>query len=87
MRIPCGWRSNPHRADRPFAADPESGRMAFRWENDVPDDDLDEFELPPLIIPKKDSPECPFCGEPMQAADGDYLCLDCNGGSYGPETG
>ena len=25
--------------------------------------------------------------EPMQNADGDYLCIDCNGGTYGPETG
>ena len=54
----------------------------------APDDmDMENFELPPLVIPKRDGPECPFCGEPMQTADGDYLCIDCNGGTYGPETG
>ncbi|MFZ5863806.1 MAG: hypothetical protein ACOYXR_13315 [Nitrospirota bacterium] len=50
-------------------------------------DEFDDIELPPLVIPKRDAPECPFCGEPMLAADGDYVCVDCNGGSYGPETG
>ncbi len=44
-------------------------------------------DLPPLIAPQKDAPECSFCGEKMTPADGDYVCLDCNGGSYGPETG
>jgi len=53
----------------------------------VPDNEQEEFELPPLVIPKRDGPECQFCGEPMQSADGDYLCIDCNGGTYGPETG
>jgi hypothetical protein len=61
--------------------------MAVREGDPVPDDAQEEFELPPLVIPKRDGPECPFCGEPMQNADGDYLCIDCNGGTYGPETG
>ncbi|HET8760784.1 MAG TPA: hypothetical protein VFN94_06930, partial [Nitrospiria bacterium] len=53
----------------------------------VAPEDYDEIELPPLVIPKRDAPECPFCGEKMIPVDGDYICLDCNGGSYGPETG
>ena len=65
----------------------EFARMAHAKETSVPDDEQDEFELPPLVIPKRDGPECPFCGEPMQNADGDYLCIECNGGTYGPETG
>jgi hypothetical protein len=52
-----------------------------------PTDDSDDIELPPLVIPKRDGPECPFCGEPTMMADGDWICLPCNGGSYGPETG
>jgi hypothetical protein len=50
-------------------------------------EEFDDIELPPLVIPKRDAPECPFCAEPMTPVDGDYVCLDCNGGSYGPETG
>jgi hypothetical protein len=53
----------------------------------VAPEEFDDIELPPLDIPKREAPECPFCGEPMLAADGDYVCIDCNGGSYGPETG
>ena len=53
----------------------------------VSTDDFDDIELPPLVIPKREGPECPFCGEPTMMADGDWICLDCNGGSYGPETG
>jgi hypothetical protein len=53
----------------------------------VPPEDYDDIELPELVIPKRDAPECPFCAEPMTPVDGDYVCLDCNGGSYGPETG
>lgn len=49
-------------------------------------DDLNDIEFP-LIPPRREGPDCPFCGEPTQNVDGDYLCLDCNGGSYGPETG
>jgi len=50
-------------------------------------DDIDDIVLPPLVIPKHNGPECPFCGEPTMMVDGGFLCLDCNGGSYGPETG
>ena len=46
----------------------------------------DEIELP-VLPPSKPGPDCPFCGEPTVMADGDYICFDCNGGSYGPETG
>ena len=53
----------------------------------VAPEDYDDIELPPLVIPKRDAPECPFCAEPMSPVDGDYVCFDCNGGSYGPETG
>ncbi|OOH74649.1 hypothetical protein BOX24_01465 [Leptospirillum ferriphilum] len=49
-------------------------------------DPLDEIELP-LIIPKRDGPDCPFCGDPMMSVDGDYVCLDCNGTWYGPNIG
>jgi hypothetical protein len=50
-------------------------------------EDIDDIELPPLNAPKRDGLPCPFCGEPTTMFDGDYLCFDCNGGSYGPETG
>uniref|UniRef100_A0A2I2MGH1 Uncharacterized protein n=2 Tax=Leptospirillum TaxID=179 RepID=A0A2I2MGH1_9BACT len=49
-------------------------------------DPLDEIELP-LIIPKRDGPDCPFCGDPMMSVDGDYVCIDCNGTWYGPNIG
>ncbi len=53
----------------------------------MPLDDMEDFELPPLNIPKKDGPPCPFCGEPTLLFDGDYLCMDCNDTPYGPVTG
>jgi hypothetical protein len=42
-----------------------------------------------LRVPKPSGPvpDCPFCGEPMQLVDADYLCIDCNGTDVGPETG
>ncbi|MHB8543308.1 MAG: hypothetical protein ACYC9S_04815 [Leptospirales bacterium] len=49
-------------------------------------DPMDDFELP-LIIPKRDGPDCPFCGDPMMIVDGDYICIDCNGTWYGPNIG
>ena len=51
--------------------------------NEVEDD---EIELP-VLPPSKPGPDCPFCGEPTVAADGDYICFDCNGGMYGPDSG
>ena len=50
------------------------------------DDEEDEIELP-VIPPPKPGPDCPFCGEPTVSVDGDFICFDCNGGIYGPETG
>ena len=46
----------------------------------------EDFELP-VLPPSKPGPDCPTCGEPTVMVDGDYICFDCNGGSYGPETG
>ena len=64
--------------------------MYERGFQDMADDEevdpLDEIELP-LIIPKRDGPDCPFCGDPMMSVDGDYVCLDCNGTWYGPNIG
>jgi formylmethanofuran dehydrogenase subunit E len=54
--------------------------------SDEPEDmpDMDDIELPPMQIPKKDGPECPTCGESTINIDGEYICFDCNGGMYGP---
>jgi uncharacterized Zn finger protein (UPF0148 family) len=30
---------------------------------------------------------CPICGKPMRWLDGDFICVACNGGEYGPEEG
>jgi hypothetical protein len=53
------------------------------------DDEIDNTEdfLDQIKQKIEPGPPCPFCDEPMQLVDGDYLCLDCNGGQYGPETG
>jgi len=53
------------------------------------DDEIDNTEdfLDRIKQKIEPGPPCPFCDEPMQLADGGYLCLDCNGGKYGPETG
>jgi hypothetical protein len=53
------------------------------------DDEIEEIENFLASIKQKiePGPPCPFCDEPMQSVDGDYICLDCNGGKYGPETG
>lgn len=52
------------------------------------DDDEIEYDILDQIKQKiEPGPPCPFCDEPMQNVDGDYLCLECNGGKYGPETG
>ncbi len=48
------------------------------------DPDMDDIELPPFQLPKKDGPPCPTCDEPTINIDGEYICLDCNGGMYGP---
>lgn len=50
------------------------------------EEEEEEIELP-VLPPMKPGPECPFCGEPTMAAEGDYICIDCNGSSYGPESG
>jgi len=50
-------------------------------------EDPEDFELPPLNIPKKEGSPCPFCGEPTLFFDGDYVCLDCGDSPYGPVTG
>lgn len=54
--------------------------------SDEETDPMDDFELP-LVIPKRDGPDCPFCGDPMMSVDGDYICIDCNGTWYGPNIG
>ncbi len=56
-----------------------------KWKEE--DEEIDDFELPPLNPPKKDGPACPFCGEPTMKFDGDYICMDCSDVSYGPDTG
>lgn len=48
--------------------------------------DEEDIELP-ILPPAIPGPDCPFCGEPTVSIDGDFICLDCNGASYGPETG
>ena len=49
-------------------------------------DEMDDFELP-VLPPSVPGQDCPFCGEPTFNIDGDYICIDCNGATYGPETG
>jgi len=46
-------------------------------------DEDDEIELP-VIPPAPPGPDCSFCGKPTQNVDGDFICLDCNEGMYGP---
>ncbi|HSG06044.1 MAG TPA: hypothetical protein VLB09_06570, partial [Nitrospiria bacterium] len=64
------------------------GKKVWKEQGMNDDDEIqnEDFELP-VIPPMKPGPECPFCGEPTMAVEGDYICLDCNGSSYGPETG
>jgi hypothetical protein len=50
---------------------------------DIPEPD-DEFEFPPIPLPKRNGPPCPTCDEPTVSVDGEYICFDCNGGMYGP---
>jgi hypothetical protein len=47
------------------------------------DDDIDLPVLPKAVR----GPDCPFCGEPTVGVDGDFICFDCNGSTYGPDTG
>ncbi|MBI3622394.1 MAG: hypothetical protein HY208_09445 [Nitrospirae bacterium] len=55
---------------------------------DVMDEGGDEGpELPPFILPPREAPDCPFCGDPMKFVDGEFACPDCNGELMGPETG
>ena len=57
-------------------------------EKEEKEDDTDyKFFLEQIKKKTEPGPPCPFCDEPMQNMDGDYLCLDCNGGKYGPESG
>jgi hypothetical protein len=58
-------------------------------ESDEKNEEKDDYALFLEQIKKRiqPGPPCPFCDEPMQNMDGDYLCVDCNGGKYGPETG
>jgi hypothetical protein len=57
-------------------------------EKDEKEDDSDyAFFLEQIKKKTELGPPCPFCDEPMQNMDGDYLCVECNGGKYGPETG
>ncbi len=49
-------------------------------------DPSEDIEIPYAKL-KTDGPECPFCGEPTMLVDGDFVCIDCNGGWYGPEIG
>jgi hypothetical protein len=49
-------------------------------------DPSEDIEIPYAEL-KTDGPECPFCGEPTMLVDGDFVCIDCNGGWYGPEIG
>ncbi len=60
--------------------------MEDGMENGLENKNEDEIELP-VIPPIKPGPDCPFCGEPTMMAEGGYICLDCNGSGYGPETG
>ncbi|HSG05589.1 MAG TPA: hypothetical protein VLB09_04235 [Nitrospiria bacterium] len=55
-------------------------------EDDREEINEDDIEFP-VIPPMKPGPDCPFCGEPTMMAEGGYICLDCNGSGYGPETG
>ena len=48
------------------------------------DQDIEETELPPIQLPKRNGPPCPMCDEPTVNMDGEYICFDCNGGMYGP---
>ncbi len=48
-----------------------------------PAEDIDIPYAKPVI----DGPDCPFCGDPTMLVDGDFICLACNGGWYGPEVG
>jgi hypothetical protein len=63
--------------------------MEKNEKNEEKEDDSDDYAFFLEQIKKKTEPgpPCPFCDEPMQNMDGDYLCLECNGGTYGPETG
>lgn len=49
-----------------------------------PPDEIEDIELPPIRLPKKDGPPCPTCDEPTINIDGEYICFDCNDGMYGP---
>jgi hypothetical protein len=71
----CGSKTNLNKRGFPDMAD-----------DDEEIDPMDEIELP-LIIPKRDGPDCPFCGDPMMSVDGDYVCIECNGTWYGPNIG
>jgi hypothetical protein len=48
----------------------------------------EEIDFPdniPLETMKKKA--CSICGKPMRWLDGDFICVACNGGEYGPEEG
>ncbi len=40
-----------------------------------------------MVLETMKKKACPVCGKPMRWLDGDFICVACIGGEYGPEEG